>query len=158
VWIRSFTDRDTDAAVMSAAGVQLQVQLLRGAHYPAWPVEQVGLHQRYSDAPPAILTVPTLPAFSGWKVAAWSDRSAPRDLYDLWALNQINALTAQAAELFTRYGPTGRPPQASMFVAAPTQQSWLASLSGQARLTVTAEQALRNVRLGWARAVGADWR
>ena len=157
VWIRPFTDRDTDAAVMSAAGVQLQVQLLRGAHYPAWPVEQVGLHQRYSDAPPAILTVPTLPAFSGWKVAAWSDRSAPRDLYDLWALNQINALTAQAAELFARYGPTGRPPQASMFVAAPAQQSWLASLSGQTRLTVTAEQALRNVRLGWARAVGADW-
>ena len=157
VWIRPFTDRDTDAAVMSAAGVQLQVQLLRGAHYPAWPVEQVGLHQRYSDAPPAILTVPTLPAFSGWKVAAWSDRSAPRDLYDLWALNQINALTAQAAELFARYGPTVRPPQASMFVAAPTQQSWLASLSGQTRLTVTAEQALRNVRLGWARAVGSDW-
>ena len=101
--------------------------------------------------------MPTLPALSGWKDAAWSDRSAPRDLYDLWALNQINALTAQAAELFARYGPTVRPPQASMFVAAPTQQSWLASLSGQTRLTVTAEQALRNVRLGWARAVGSDW-
>ena len=157
VWIRAFTDRDTDAAVMSTAGVQVQVQLLRGEHYSAWPVEQVAVRQRYSDAPPATLTVPTLASFAGWKAAAWNDRGAPRDLYDLWALDQIGALTAEAAELFARHGPTGHPPQSFIFASAPTQQSWLASLSGQTRLSVTAEQALHAVRLGWSRALSDDW-
>jgi predicted nucleotidyltransferase component of viral defense system len=157
VWTRAFTDRDADAAVMSTAGVQVQLQLLRGEHYSVWPVERVAVEQRYSDAPPAILTVPTLASFSGWKTAAWNDRGAPRDLYDLWALDRIGALTADAADLFALHGTTGHPPRAFMFAKAPTQRSWVASLSGQTRLTVTAEQALTAVRRGWSRALGEDW-
>lgn len=154
VWTRAFTDRDTDAAVLATAGVQVQLQLLRGERYPAWPVERAAVEQRYADAPTATLTVPTFASFAGWKTAAWHDRGAARDLYDLWALDQIGALTAEAAALFARHGTTGQPPQSSMFTTAPSQQSWQASLSGQTRLTVTAEDALQTVRHGWSRAVG----
>lgn len=157
VWTRAFTDRDTDAAVMFTAGVQVQLQLLRGEHYPAWPVERAAVEQRYADAPRATLTVPTLASFAGWKTAAWHDRGAARDLYDLWALDQIGALSAEAAHLFARYGTTGGPPLAFMFDTAPTQRSWRASLGGQTRLTVTAEQALHAVRDGWSRALGEHW-
>ncbi|MFC7486709.1 nucleotidyl transferase AbiEii/AbiGii toxin family protein [Knoellia sp. CPCC 206453] len=157
VWSPGFTDRDTDAAVVSTAGVQVKLQVLRGEHYSAWPVERVAVEQRYSDASPAALTVPTLASFAGWKTAAWNDRAAPRDLYDLWALDEIGALTAEAAELFARFGTTGHEPRPFMFGSAPSEPSWLASLGGQTRLTVTAEQALDAVRRGWSRAVGENW-
>lgn len=157
-WTPAFTDRDTDPAVISTAGVQVRLQVLRGEDYSAWPVERVAVEQRYSDAPPATLTVPTLGSFAGWRTAAWNERGAPRDLYDLWALAQVGALTPEAAELFARHGTTGHPPRSFMFATAPTQQSWLASLSGQTRLTITAEQALRAVRLGWSRGLGKNWK
>jgi len=38
------------------------------------------LEQRYSDAPPATLTVPTLAAFVAAKTATWHDRRAPRPM------------------------------------------------------------------------------
>lgn len=88
-WTPGFTDRDTDAAVLSTAGTQVKLQVLRGEHYSTWPVERRVIEQRYADAPPASLIVPTLPSFVAWKTAAWTDRGAPRDLYDLWALNEI---------------------------------------------------------------------
>lgn len=157
-WAPGFNDRDTDAAVMSTAGIQVKVQVLRGEHYSPWPMERVAVEQRYSDAPPATLTVPTLASFAGWKTAAWNDRAAPRDLYDLWALDEIGALTAEAAELFARYGTTGHEPRPFMFAAAPSQSSWVASLSGQTRLNVTAQQALHAVRRGWSHALGEEWR
>lgn len=161
VWDPAFTDRDIDGAVMSVSGVRatvsVTVQVLRGDHYPRWPVEPVAIEQRYSDAPPATLTVPTLESFAGWKTSAWHDRSAPRDLYDLWALDDIGALTAEAAGLFSRHGPTGSPPRPFMFDKAPTEQSWRSSLGGQTRLEIGAEDALRAVRQGWARALGEDW-
>jgi hypothetical protein len=153
-WAPGFSDHDTDAAVLSAAGAQVKVQLLRGEHYPAWPVERRVVEQRYADAAPATLTVPTLPSFVGWKTVAWSDRGAPRDLYDLWALNDIGALTTEAATLFARYGPTGNAPRPFMFTTAPSERDWRASLSGQTRLDVTAERALREVRQGWTHALG----
>jgi len=139
------------------AGTQVELQVLRGEHYSTWPVERRVIEQRYADAPPASLIVPTLPSFVAWKTAAWTDRGAPRDLYDLWALNEIGALTIEAATSFARYGPTGRAPRPFMFTTAPSERSWRASLSGQTRLDVTAEQAIRAVRQGWARALGEHW-
>lgn len=40
----------------------------------------------------------------------WFNRSAPRDLFDLWLLTQAGALDSAAAQLFARHGPTNRPP------------------------------------------------
>lgn len=53
--------RDTvPAALRTQDGLSVRVRLLDSASHPGWPTERCDLHQRYSDAPPAMLTVPTL--------------------------------------------------------------------------------------------------
>ncbi len=102
--------RDVDPVVLSTDdGLRVRIQLLRQAGYPSWPTEWRDIVQRYSDARPTRLQVPTLAAFVAWKTAAWVDRSAARDLYDLWALTRIDALTADAADLFARGGADREP-------------------------------------------------
>ena len=142
--------------MVSTAGVRVKVQVLRGQDYAPWPVERLAIEQRYSDAPPATLTVPTLSSFVAMTTAAWNDRAAPRDLYDLLALAEIGALTSDAATAFEKHGTTGHLPRPFMFANAPSQSSWRASLSGQTRLVVSAEQALHVVRGGWSRALGEE--
>jgi len=154
-WSRS---SDVDPAVaVTADGIAVQIQLLRGAGYEPWPTETRQIEQRYRDAPPAILRVPTLLSFAGWKTAAWMDRGAARDLYDLWALDKVGALNPESAALFARHGPTSSPPRSWMFKRAPSAVEWQAELGGQTRLKVTAAEALEAVRTGWAVAVGKDW-
>lgn len=101
-------------------GRPVRLQLLSARDRVVWPTERRALFQRYADAPTAELLVPTLPAFAASKTATWTDRHAPRDLWDLWALSRVGAIDADAAALFRRYGPTNRPPALSMFDRAPT--------------------------------------
>jgi hypothetical protein len=89
-------------------------------------------------------------------MAAWLDRGAARDLYDLWALDKVGALTAESAALFATHGPTSSPPRSWMFKRAPSAAEWQAQLAGQTRLTVTAVEALEAVRCAWAAAVGEE--
>lgn len=115
------------------------------------------IEQRYRDAPPASLRVPTLLAFAGWKTTAWLDRGAARDLYDLWGLDRVGALNPESANLFATHGPTSSPPQSWMFKRAPSAAEWQAQLAGQTRLRVTAAEAWEAVRAAWAAAVGEHW-
>ena len=96
---------DVDPAVaVTPDGIAIKIQLLRGTRYEPWPTETREIEQRYRDAPPAILRVPTLLSFAGWKTASWMDRGAARDLYDLWALDKVGALNAESAGLFATHG------------------------------------------------------
>jgi hypothetical protein len=140
------------ALIETARGVVIKIQLLRGAHYEPWPTEERAINQRYSDAPPATLRVPTLAAFAGWKTAAWMDRGSPRDLYDLWALANLGALDAESAALFAKHGPINTPPQSWMFTKAPTPAEWHSQLASQTRLSVSADEALQVVRAAWSTA------
>jgi predicted nucleotidyltransferase component of viral defense system len=143
---------DTDAAILrSSDGLSVRVQLLDAVGYPAWPTSSVRLEQRYSDAPPAQLQVPTPAALVAAKTAAWQDRRAARDLWDLWALATRGHLTAEAADLYARTGPTNRRPEPALFTTAPDEDRWKRDLGGQVRLTVTARDALATVRDAWAR-------
>lgn len=146
--------RDTHPAVLIAADGQLavRIQLLNALGYPPWPTEIRAMEQRYRDAEPATLRVPTIEAFAAWKTVAWLDRQAPRDLYDLWALARRDSISRRAADLFVAYGPTGKPPQTYMFVTAPAEDQWAEQLSNQTTLTVSAADALRVVADAWARA------
>lgn len=146
--------RDTDAAVLLANDGQLavRIQLLDHLGYPPWPTEFHPSEQRYADAGPAILRVPTAPAFAAWKTVAWHDRRAPRDLWDLWALAELGEITRHAAALFVAHGPIGNAPQPWMFTSAPTEERWQAQLGGQTRLTISAAEALQVVADAWARA------
>jgi hypothetical protein len=136
-------------------GLTVRIQLLGSEGYAPWPTVRRSLLQRYADAPPVALTVPTPASFAAWKAAAWNDRRASRDLYDLWSLAGVGAITAEAAHLFARHGPTGKPPTPHMFDQPPSEQTWRRDLGGQTRLTVTAARALAVVRDTWA-AISGD--
>ncbi|MBF6278336.1 MULTISPECIES: nucleotidyl transferase AbiEii/AbiGii toxin family protein [Nocardia] len=143
---------DTGAAnLRSASGISVKIQLLSPRGRAVWPTELRSLEQRYSDAPPAELLVPTLPAFAAGKTATWHDRRAARDLWDLWALSDAGAIDSVAGDLYRRWGPTGRLPSSHLFERAPGEDDWNAQLAGQTRLAISAETALHTVRDAWAR-------
>jgi predicted nucleotidyltransferase component of viral defense system len=142
--------------VRSATGMVVKIQLLSARGRALWPSERRVLEQRYSDAPAAELIVPTLPAFAASKTVTWADRRAPRDLWDLWALNRIKAIDAAALELYRRFGPTNQPPGHYVFETPPSDAEWRSQLAGQTRLTVGAPDALAVVREAWARVVAAE--
>ncbi|WP_072816028.1 nucleotidyl transferase AbiEii/AbiGii toxin family protein [Rhodococcus zopfii] len=149
--------RDTEAAnLCTASGLSVKIQLLSSRDRTVWPAETRMLEQRYSDAPPAALMVPTLPSFAAGKTATWHDRRASRDLWDLWALAGIGAIDDEAARLFRRHGPTNRVPGIHLFESPPSETDWRSQLAGQTHLTVTAASALATVRDAWARATHLD--
>ncbi|MFD2083224.1 Predicted nucleotidyltransferase component of viral defense system [Actinopolymorpha cephalotaxi] len=157
-WSPPFTTRDVDPAVIhTTSGTSIRVQLLDGRNYESWPTELHDIEQRYHDARPAALHVPTVASFAGSKTAAWAERGASRDLYDLWALAEARSITAVAATLFARFGPTGTPPREFMFSTPPSEPVWHAALAEQTRLRVTAAEALGIVRTAWADAVNERW-
>lgn len=142
--------RDVDPAVlMTTDGINVRIQLLSGTGYPPWPTMSQKLVQRYSDAPPATLTVPTQAAFAAWKTSAWMDRAASRDLFDLWSLAQIHAIDGEAVDLFERYGPTNKRPGNRVFATAPDETAWRRDLGSQTQLKITAVEALTVVRDAW---------
>ncbi|QWF81525.1 nucleotidyl transferase AbiEii/AbiGii toxin family protein [Amycolatopsis sp. CA-230715] len=155
-WEPALTEvSDVDPAVIRLPdGTTVRVQLLRRTGYPPWPTERRDLVQRYSDAAPAELTIPTLESFAAWKTAAWVDRAAPRDLFDLWLLAGLGALDQGAGALFKRFGPVNRVPGPELFATGVDEERWRRELSGQTRLTVTAEEARLTVAGAWARLAG----
>src|SRR3954469_19477868 len=157
-WLPAFSDRDVEPAVaVTPDGLAVQIQILRADGYPRWPVERRAVEQRYADAAPAILTVPTAASFAAWKTATWADRHAPRDLFDLWAMSSGGMLDAAAAAAFVEHGPTGGPPPGFMFADAPTATAWRSALAAQTRLDVTPAEALDAVRAAWAATLGERW-
>ena len=134
----------------------MKVQLQSSTNRTMWPSELRMIEQRYSDAPPAQLAVPTLPAFAASKTVTWQDRHASRDLWDLWAMAALGAIDDQAAALYARYGPTNRPPARFLFDTVPDEADWMAQLAGQTTLNVTAEAAAVIVREAWARVTELD--
>jgi predicted nucleotidyltransferase component of viral defense system len=141
---------DVDSAMLVAAdGLAVRVQLLDETHVPQWPTEHRQLLQRYSDAPPTRLRVPTLASFVASKTAAWADDRQPRDLYDLWGLADIGAIDEAARDVYIRFGPTGEPPARSLFDEPPHDESWKEQLSGETRPLVGPGQAASQVREAW---------
>lgn len=151
-WAPPLADRraETGGVLRSSDGLSVRVQLLSASDYPAWPTEWRDLDQRYSGVPPARLQVLTEPASVAAKTVAWVFRRAPRDLYDLWALAELGAISAQARELYCSLGPTGGPPTSRDFSQAPSDEAWERELAGQTRLAITANQAFSVVRAAWA--------
>lgn len=133
-------------------GTVIQVRLLSATGYPAWPTEVFAIEQRYSDAPSAQLRVLTADGFVAAKLTAWLNRSAPRDLYDLWAMNEAGLIGGSAAATFARHGPTGRPLDPAVFDDGVEESAWNRALEHQTRLEITARAALSTVREAWARA------
>lgn len=147
--------KDTEAArLVSREGISVRIQLLSPLGIAQWPTEFRYLEQRYSDASPARLRVPTMASFVAWKTASWAGRRAARDLFDLWLLAGLGAVTTEAANLYAGLGPTGRRPTDSLFADPVDQATWRRELAAQTRLEVGAVEALETVREAWARVAG----
>jgi hypothetical protein len=137
------------AIIRSPEGLVVRIQLLSSTGYPQWPTQAVDLVQRYTDAPPARLTVPTAAGFAAAKAVAWHDRRTSRDLWDLWALAERGHLDKPAAELYARLGPTNHPPDPADYATPPEQSQWERDLGAQIRLTVTSTDAATTVARAW---------
>lgn len=137
--------RHPNHSVLAVSRARVRVQLLSSAGYPAWPTEVTDIEQRYSDAPPARMRVLTPAAFVAAKLAAWTDRHASRDLYDLWALAESGRIDVEAARLYARYGQYTSVAKVS-FAEVPTGAAWLNDLGHQGIIAVSPEEAARVVR------------
>jgi len=129
--------------------VTIRFQLVDTAGRPPWPTVERDIVQRYSDAPRARLIVPTVESAAAMKLSAWFDRRAPRDLYDMWALADSGLITCGALRLFTKLGPSARPPGAWVFQSAPSRREWFAQLAHQTDLRVGPDEALEAVASAW---------
>lgn len=132
-------------SVLAVRRTRIRIQLLSSEGYPPWPTEVADLVQRYSDAPPARMRVLAPPAFVAAKLAAWTDRHAPRDLYDLWALAEAGRIDHEAARLYGRYGQYTSAAQVS-FAEVPPDAAWRDALSHQGIIAVGPDRAARVVR------------
>lgn len=150
---------DTDACVVRIGTVQLKLQLLDGRDYPEWPRHLSDVNLRYSGLGRVQLSTYTPAGFVCAKTSAWMDssRNAPRDLYDLWALGARGDITADAAALFRRLGPTGGYPRPSTLPkTAPTRSEWHDSLGRQCIPRVGPSEAHDAVLAAWENAVVED--
>ncbi len=137
--------RQPEPSVMEVGDIRVQIQLLSSEGYPAWPTEVVEIDQRYSDAAPALLRVFTPAAFVASKLSSWSDRMAPRDLYDLWAMAEAGMIDGEAAELFGRLGAYTSASKVS-FTRIPSDAEWEVALGHQGIVRVGPQDAARAVR------------
>lgn len=151
----SATTGSQPATLVVDDSLGIQIQLVTGKGF-LWPTEVAEIQQRYSDAPPARLRTLTAAGFAAAKLAAWIERHAPRNLYDLWALSERGLIDDSAVEVFLGNGPFGRPPSDWVFDIVPEGAAWRHVLGHQTLLRVTAAEALDAVRDAWHAAGQAD--
>lgn len=134
----------------------VRIQLINGRDHhelASYPTERHAVLLRYSDLPEqADLTVPTLVAFAAMKTAAWIDRLAPRDLYDLSLIARLGGITPEAADLVRRV--TGWRVRSATFERTPAEHSWQAQLRHQMKDVPSAQECLDAVRRAYSGALG----
>ncbi|OLB77525.1 MAG: hypothetical protein AUI14_15825 [Actinobacteria bacterium 13_2_20CM_2_71_6] len=140
---------------VSGAGLRVRVQLLDslGDHHDLanYPTEIRAVDLRYRDTPgTALLRVPTLASFAAMKTAAWIDRRAARDLYDLAGLARIGALTAEAATLVRQV--TGLSVTPRVLGPLPVLD-WTVQLAHQTASLSSAQECFEEVRTAYATAL-----
>ncbi|MDR1212483.1 MAG: nucleotidyl transferase AbiEii/AbiGii toxin family protein [Propionibacteriaceae bacterium] len=143
---------DTQACLYQVADVTVQIQLITGDDYAPWPRQTSQVSLRYGGLGSVSLTTYTPAGFVGAKTTAWCDttRNAPRDLYDLWALAQAGHISADAARVFRRFGPTASYPRQWMFPQQPPGPDlWENALAHLGRLTVGPHEAYEAVVAAW---------
>ena len=143
------------AQLVTADGTRVRVQLLdsHGEHhdYAVWPIEETDVLLRYRDLPATVrLRVPTIEAFAAMKTAAWADRRAARDLYDLAGLARRGALTHSVADLVKK--ASGHAVAPEQFASAPVV-GWEAQLAHQTAVLPSADECLDDVRTAYAAAL-----
>ncbi|WP_327654702.1 nucleotidyl transferase AbiEii/AbiGii toxin family protein [Streptomyces sp. NBC_00483] len=145
-WEPAFADvGSVDAAqLVTEDGLRLRIQLIdtgsTHADWNRWPTEVREIDLRYGDVPgPVRLRVPTLDAFAGMKIAAYADRRAPRDLFDLAALARLDKVTDDVPRLVRDI--TGITPGRHHFRTPPVMD-WEDQLAHQTGYLPTAQECM----------------
>jgi predicted nucleotidyltransferase component of viral defense system len=133
---------------VTAAEASVRLQIVGPRHEDSrygvapWPVSL-----RYSDLPGVVdLCVPTVESFGAMKCAAFEDRHAPRDLFDLGSLVEIDAMqdaTVEALRQFRGFGPVQWQYDDGLL---PTGEEWRAELGHQTVDTGDPNEILHRVR------------
>jgi hypothetical protein len=140
------TARDAEAIYLNAGeDVTIKFQLVDTANRAPWPYQVANIYQRYSDAPTAVLRVPTSEAAVAMKLTAWVDRRTARDLYDLYAMAERGMITMAAVAVYNKYGQTSHKFQSFVFENPPSAKHWDAQLGHQCQLRATPEEAITSV-------------
>jgi len=155
--IRVDNESASTRSVTAADGTRLRLQVVEyGSEY--WkcvPLEHRRIDLRYKDlANPVEYRVPTLASFTAMKHLAWTDRKAPRDLVDLAGLAAMDALNSEADSVVAclRGSPVRKYDVDS--IPDSTRRAWDFDLANQMRAVPDADQAIQDVRSGWARGLG----
>jgi predicted nucleotidyltransferase component of viral defense system len=124
-----------------------------GPNARAWEFAPTSVQLRYRDLPEVqILQCPTLATFAAMKLAAWFDRHAPRDLFDLAGLAALGILgDPEVDRMFHR--KMGIELVASEFQRVPkvTADAWQTELAAQMGALPAADACLREVRIALGR-------
>jgi predicted nucleotidyltransferase component of viral defense system len=145
-WDAPFADGDGQAAMLDPSGMDpIKIYVGRiGPDTRAWSFEVADVQLRYSDLPPtASVLCPTPSTFAAMKLAAWFDRHAPRDLFDLAGLARRGVLADPEVSAVFR-AATGIPPLVSEFERAPrtTIAAWRTELEMQVRSLMEPQECL----------------
>jgi hypothetical protein len=120
-----------------------------GPNTRAWEFMPTSVQLRYDDLPEEqTLQCPTLATFAAMKLAAWFDRHAARDLFDLAGLAALGILSDPEVDAIFRQ-KTGIGVAASEFQRVPkvTADAWQTELDAQVGSLPAADACLREVRI-----------
>jgi hypothetical protein len=119
-----------------------------GSNTAAWQFTRAAVALRYADLPSTReFQCPTPPAFAAMKLSAWSDRRAPRDLFDLAGLADLGTLRDPEVERIyrTKWGH-GIVDADFDRVPALTADAWETELAAQVATLPPAVECLKRVR------------
>jgi predicted nucleotidyltransferase component of viral defense system len=126
-----------------------------GSNTAAWEFTETPVQLRYKDLPPhQLFRCPTLPTFAAMKLCAWSNRQAPRDLFDLAGLAALGTFRDPSVSRIFE-AKMGVPIIVADFNRLPkrTAQAWNTELAAQVGILPSAEDCLSRVRAALASCV-----
>ena len=146
---------DVVTYVLGVDALRVQVQvILRRHEWILLPAQTTPVRLRYSDLEDSVdVAVPTIDAFGAMKLAAYVDRAAPRDLFDLMELVKVGSLGAGSIALMRVL--LGRSILPQEFQTGPTAEEWEVELAHQVTDPGSPVESLVIVRdalaaqLGW---------
>jgi hypothetical protein len=149
-WSATVPERDGLASSLGSPNVDaIKIYVGRdGPNTAAWEFIETRVGLRYNDLPPdQTFECPTPPTFAAMKLAAWSDRHAPRDLFDLAGLAALGTLRDPNVERI--YAAKMRLPIVMadfLRVPRPTAAAWETELAAQVGHLPPADACLGQVR------------
>lgn len=130
--LRWSRDGETWVAVLTTNGMAVHVHVVpRDPDYRRYPTARTPVVLRYEDLPSTVeIDCPTRAGAAAMKLAAWADRAAARDLCDLYGLEKIGALSAEAMRIVA---DAARPVGPLDFAdrRRPSDEAWQAQLAHQ---------------------------